>query len=74
VISKFLMALTIALTALGTPATTADVFQAGDHYMMITADGHLTIWEEANGKPGLQPDAMSILGVAVTEPDRRVHL
>lgn len=69
-ISKLLMALTVALSALGTPATTADVFQAGDHYMMITTSGHLTLWEESNGKAGLQADPVVIMGVIVVEPDR----
>lgn len=73
-ISKLLMALTMALTALGTPATTADVFQGGEHYMMISTDGYLTIWEESNGKEGLQPAPVSILGVVIVEPDRLVHL
>lgn len=73
-ISKLLMAITMALTALGTPATTADVFQAGDHYMAISTDGYLTIWEESNGKPGLQAAPVVILGVHVVEPDRLVAL
>jgi hypothetical protein len=74
VISKLLMAFTMALTALGAPGTTADVFQAGDHYMMISSDGYLTLWEEANGRPGLQPDPVVVLGVVLVEPDRAVTL
>lgn len=72
-ISKLLMAITMALTALGTPGTTADVFQAGDHYMAID-EGILTVWEEANGRPGLQMEPVVVLGVVMVEPDRVVSL
>ena len=73
-ISKLLMAITMALTALGTPGTTSEVFQAGDHYMLLADDGYLTIWEESNGRAGLQPEPVVILGVVAVEPDRAVHL
>lgn len=73
-ISKFLMAITMALTALGTPGTTADVFQAGDHYLMVDDDGFLTMWAESNGASGLQPMPVVILGQVMVEADRQVHL
>lgn len=68
------MAITMALTALGTPATTADVFQAGDHYIQIDSDGYLTMWAESNGRSGLQSSPVIILGQVVVEADRPVHV
>jgi len=72
-IAKLLMAITMALTALGTPGVTGDVFQAGDHYLMIDG-GTLTMWVESNGQPGLQPSPVVILGKVVTHPDHQVKL
>lgn len=74
VIAKLLMALTMALTAIGTPGTTADVFQAGESYIMIDGDGHLSMWSESNGSPGLQAEPVFILGQMVVVPDTRVIL
>lgn len=73
-IAKLLMAITMALTALGTPGTTNDVFAAGDHYLMVDDEGYLTMWEESNGIPGLQPARVMILGKVVSEVDHQVHL
>lgn len=73
-IAKLLMALTMALTALGTPGATSDVFQAGDHYLQVEEDGRLTMWEETNGSPGLQSTPTIVLGIVVGEPDHRVQL
>lgn len=72
-LTKLLMALTMAFSAMGVPPT-ADVIQAGDHYFLVTDDGHLTMWEETNGAPGLQAEPVLLLGIPVTEPDRQVHL
>lgn len=72
-IAKLLMALTMALTALGTPGVTGDVFQAGEHYLMIDG-GLLTMWAESNGRPGLQPTPVVVLGRVVVEADHRVQL
>lgn len=73
-IAKLLMAITVALTALGTPGTTSDVFAAGDHYLMVDEDGYLTMWSESNGHAGLQPEPVVVLGAVVVVPDTRVHL
>ncbi len=72
-IAKLLMAITMALTALGTPGVTGEVFQAGEHYIMIS-DGDLTMWEESNGRWGLQPTAVVVLGKVVAEPDQQLQL
>lgn len=72
-LAKLLMALTMAFTAMGVPPS-ADVLQAGDHYLMVTDDGRLTVWEETNGAGGLQAAPVMILGIPVTEPDRQLHL
>jgi hypothetical protein len=73
-IAKLLMAITVALTALGTPGATSDVFQVGDHYLQVEDDGQLTLWEESNGFPGLQSTPTLILGIVVGAPDHRVQL
>lgn len=73
-IAKLLMAITMALTALGTPGTTADVFEAGDHYLAVEPDGTLSLWAESNGTPGLQARHVVVFGQTVIEPDRLVHL
>ena len=73
-IAKFLMAVTMALSALGTHGATADVFQAGDHYLAVTDDGFLTMWEETNGSPGLQAEQVIVLGMVLVEQDRQIHL
>lgn len=67
-LSKILMAITMALSAMGTPGTSADVFEAGGHYMALD-DGKLTMWVESNGRPGLQTTQVVILGVVAVEPD-----
>lgn len=67
-LAKLLMAITMALSAMGTPGTTADVFEAGGHYVAIE-DGQLTMWVESNGHTGLQMKPVVILGHVVTEPD-----
>ena len=72
-IAKLLMAITMALTALGTPGVTGEVFHAGDHYLLIE-DGTLTMWAESNGQPGLQPSPVTILGRVVSHPDQQVQL
>lgn len=73
-IAKLLMAVTMALTALGTPGTDVTTVQAGDHYLSFDSGGFLTLWAESNGKPGLQPDPVIILGVVVVEADRPLHV
>lgn len=72
-LAKLLMALTMAFSAIGVPPS-ADVLQAGDHYLMVTDDGRLTMWEETNGASGLQAHPVLVLGIPVAEPDRQVHL
>lgn len=72
-ISKLLMAITMALTALGTPGVTGDVLQAGDHYIMID-DGEFTMWAESNGRWGLQPTPVIVMGKTVIEADSQVKL
>ena len=72
-IAKLLMAITMALTALGTPGITGDVFQAGDHYVMID-HGHLTVWAESNGMPGLQATSVVVLGQTLVIPDHQIQL
>lgn len=67
------MAITMALTALGTPGVTGDVLQAGDHYIMID-DGQLTMWAESNGVGGLQATPVIIMGRVVVHPDHQVQL
>lgn len=74
ILAKLLMALTMALTALGTPGLDADVFQAGDHYVAVTAEGELSLWAESNGQPGLQTGPLVLLGRVVMEPDTRTTL
>jgi len=73
VIAKLLMALTMALTALGTPGVTGDVFQAGDHYILID-DGALTMWAESNGRAGLQPTPVTVMGKVIAHADHQVQL
>ena len=72
-ISKLLMAITMALTALGTPGVTGDVIQAGDHYLMIS-DGQLTMWAESNGIYGLQASAVVVMGKVVVQSDHQVQV
>lgn len=72
-IAKLLMALTMALTALGTPGVTGDVFQAGDHYIMIE-DGYLTMWAESNARPGLQPTPVIVMGQVIMAADHQVQV
>lgn len=67
------MAVTMALSALGTPGVTGDVVHAGDHYLMI-ADGQLTMWAESNGIHGLQPSPVIVMGKVVTHADHQVQL
>ncbi|HUR68123.1 MAG TPA: hypothetical protein VM370_02675 [Candidatus Thermoplasmatota archaeon] len=73
-IAKLLMAITMALTALGTPGTTSDVFEVGDHYMSVDDHGILTLWAESNGQSGLQEKPVIILGQVIVEPDHKVQL
>lgn len=72
-LAKLLMAITMALSAMGTPGTTADVFEAGGHYMALES-GHLTMWVESNGHPGLQVAPVVILGHVAIEPDTQTLL
>ena len=72
-IAKLLMAITMALTALGTPGVTGDVFQAGDHYIMID-NGALSMWAETNGRWGLQPTDVVVMGKTIAHADHRLQL
>ena len=72
-IAKLLMAITMALTALGTPGVTGDVFQAGDHYLMIQ-DGALTMWVESNGRWGLQPTDVVVMGKTIAYADHQLQV
>lgn len=74
VIAKLLMALTMALSAIGTPGASSDVVSFGDHYLMIDPGGVLTMWAESNGYPGLQNTPIVILGVLAVDIDHRVQL
>lgn len=67
------MAITMALTALGTPGVTGDVIQAGDHYLMID-NGQLTMWAESNGIQGLQATPVVVMGKVVVHSDHQVQL
>lgn len=68
------MAITMALSAIGTPGAQSDVVSVGEHYLEVTDEGFLTMWEESNGHPGLQSTPIVILGVVAVEMDHRVQL
>jgi len=74
VIAKLLRALTMALSAMGTPGASSDVVSFGEHYLQIDSAGFLTMWEESNGHPGLQSTPIVILGVVAVDIDHRVQL
>lgn len=71
-LAKILMAITMALTALGSPAATSDVFAAGDHYVHVDTQGALTLWEESNGREGLQAAPVYVLGFLALDADTQL--
>jgi len=73
-IAKLLMALALALTAMGAPGADADVFAAGHTYVAVENDGTLSLWSETNGQAGLQMQPTIVLGHIVSPPDARLQI